>query len=965
MYDKLDLKLTKLRQWLLDLYSEKKNGWSAVRKSDDIGVLTTSAAVRTFVENESIDYFNICPAVQYILNSQSSYGGWPMIRENNSDAPLATAEAIQALIAVKNNFPHQKIVPNVEKSINKAVHWLFNVKNEDGGWSAIIGRKKETKTSSTYVTAIVIIALSLFLKIDNELEQEVTKHIEDAFKCLSDRREPNGLWLTYQNSHNADLAISATVAYAYYLYYGEEAKDILDFVNKIGLIGNCASPVLSLPLGWECIQLPDGEVRFYINGAYWACKLFADSHRSYIGYLPLIGYLIENSNDYYELTCLVTGFRQEQSVWVSIDMLDIGHKIISLKKDIIENSIIDTAIFISNTVAVKDKYLYVSKAIWSNVDDLATSMANHTNSTDDIKFYEAISYSLALSKIVDKNSDLKKLIEKYDHCLINKLKTIKYYDEYIQYDTSLDDYVGFVSIKRIKSYVEILKIISLLLKGDNEKAIEMFYLCDNISHFVTLEVFYNIMKLILMLEKGYNGSETEKEQLIVTRKSIQPFYSEEILDQLFSKSLSMPRQEQTDVPSLSPEENFKQINFRINTGIPIYEELQFSGRQKELDNACKNILNGVSLAVTGDFRIGKTSFLQVLSNKLKDDYQYLVCSIDFTTPLSAQKDTNIKSSGYFLEILTNKIKKLLEENDIKSFKNDRVKSAILDMTKKLEEISIGAISIKRSEQNQNDLLLEEVERLIKIINDDCLKQDNKYLVIVIDEFNNTSDIENTYRIIVQICRMITQKADHMRLIIASQNIFDERKQHGPVPLTTVLTTISLRGFKDEEIIKYIKLLNTKIQISNSEIALLKKYTGGSPFWIGLLLNQIFDQLNEAETYRISSSIIEESVNIFLQSSDAKNKLNWYYEETTESDELLKKILFDLSHEDWVKKEVLITKIENANLQGQNLLEKYMKGINLLILKGVIQEKGQKTQKEFSIINGLFRCWIIDTYGGAE
>lgn len=961
MYDKLDCKLAKLRQWLLDLYSDKKNGWPAVRIDDEIGVLTTSAAIRTFVENESIGYSDICPAVQYILNSQSSYGGWPMIRENNLDAPLATAEAIQALLVVKNKFPHQKIIPNVENSINKAVRWLCNVKNEDGGWSAIIGRKKEVKISSTYVTAIVIIALSLFLKMNNRPKQEITSYIEDAFKCLSERREPNGLWLTFQNSHNADLAICATVAYAYFSYYGDEAKDILDSVSTIGLNGNYSPPILSLPLGWECIQLPDGEVRFYINGAYWACKLFADSHRSYIGYLPLINYLIENNNDYYELTCLVTGFRQEQSVWVSIDMLEIGRKIISLESDIIGNSVIDAAVFISNTVAVRNNHLYVAEAIFGSVNDLATLMANHTNGVNDIKFYEAISYSLALSKIIDENEDLKILMEKYDHCLIGELKKIKSYDEYIQYSTSLDDYAGFTSINRIKVYGVVLNIISLLLNGNAEKALEMLYLCDNISHFVSFEVFYNIMKLILILEKGYNGSETEKKQLIATRNVIQPFFSEEILDKLFS----IPCQEQTRDALEFSDRDFEKINIRINTGIPIYNESQFLGRQKELDNACKNILNGVSLAITGDFRIGKTSFLQILSYKLKNELQYLVCNIDFTTPLLTQEKAATKSTSYFVETLTNRIKKLLEENDIKSFRTERVKSTISDIAKKLEEVSIGTISFKQSEKNQNDLLLEEVDRFIKIINDDCLKQDNRYLVIVIDEFNNTSNIEDTYQMIVQVCRMITQKANHMRLVIASQNIFDERKQHGPVPLTTVLTTISLRGFNDEEILRYIKLLNKKIQINTSEITLLKKYTGGSPFWMGLLLNQIINQLNATRTFCISSSIIEESVNIFLQSNDAKNKLNWYYEETTEGNELLKNILFNLSHENWVKKEMLIIKLEKINSLEGNWFEKYMKGINLLILKGVIQEKGQNGQKEFSIINGLFRRWIIDIWGGVE
>ena len=964
MYNQLSDKMEKLNKWLLDLYHQQGNGWPAVRVDDETGVLTTSAAVRTLVETGKMNYLEICPAIQYILNCQSNYSGWPMIRGNNLDAPLTTAEVIQALIAVKNKFPHQKIIPKVETAIKKAIQWLFSVQNEDGGWAAIVGRNEEvTKESSTYVTAIVVIALSLFLKTDNSIGTEVINHIEKAFKLLSDRREPNGLWKTFQNSQSADLAISAVVAYAYYSYDESESEDVLDTISMIGLNKNSEVPVLSLPLGWERIQLPDGEVRFFINGAYWACKLFADSCRSYIGYLPLINYLIENKSNHYELTCLVSGFKQEQSVWVSIDMLEIGSKILSIPCNIIGESILDAASFLSDAGRVRKNHQYVTEeSIFKSggVDKLATLMASNTSNGEDIRFCEALSQCLTLSKCLN-NDDLSGLIEKYDYLLIDKLKTITSYDEYIQFSQSHSDYKGFSVINHVKACGNILKIINVLSTRNRDEAIKEFYrvVCSDMSPYITGIVFCDLFKLISLFITNHNETSTKLDQIFIVRNAIQPLFGVEILDQLFEKLESVTQQD-TQYDELDTQINgFEPINTRINTGMPVTTEFWFLERREELNRACDNILNGVSLAITGDYRIGKTSFLQNLLAKLKTDHNYLVCDIDFTTPISNEEAEEVNEVHKFVEYLTKRVTTVLEDNGIGFNASEHVKSAISNALKKLESISVGPVSMSKSKAHDNTIL-QEIDSFIKLINSNYLKTEDRYLVIAIDEFNNSSSVT-----INQICRVITQKADHIRLIIAAQNIFDPRKQYGPAPLTTVLTTVSLRGFNENEIVKYISSVSDKLQINNPEASIIRDYTGGSPFWTGLLTNQIIEELNKARTYSISQSIVDKSIRAFLQSSDAKTKLEWYYEETTEKDELLKNILFHLSKTCWIKREELIKGLKTNNLEQKWKHEDYINRINMLISKGTVQERQRNGQTELSIINGIFRHWINKNYRGVE
>lgn len=962
MYNQLSDKMEELSKWLIDLYRQQRNGWPAVRVDDETGVLTTSAAVRTFVEIGKMNYSEVLPAIQYILNSQSNYSGWPIIRGNNLDAPLTTAEVIQALIAVKNKFPHQKIIPKVDLAIKKAVQWLFSVQNEDGGWAAIVGRREEvTKESSTYVTAIVVIALSLYLKTGNSIRTEVINHIEKAFNLLSDRREPNGLWKTFQNSQSADLAISAVVAYAYYSYDESESGDIIDAISMIGLKKNAEAPVLSLPLGWERIQLPDGEVRFFINGAYWACKLFADSCRSYIGYLPLINYLIENESNHYELTCLVSGFKQEQSVWVSIDMLEVGSKILSIPCNIIGESILDAASFLSDAGRVKRNHRYVTEeSIFKSegIDKLAALMASNTSNAEDIRFCEALSHCLTLSKFLN-NDDLIGLIEKYDCLLIDKLKTIRSYDEYVQFSKSHSDYNGFSVIRHVRACGHILKIIDLLSTRNGDEAIKEFYgvVCSDMSPYITYNIFYNLFKLISLFIEDHDEASTELEQVFIVRNAVQPLFGDEILDQLFEKIESGTQQDAQHDELDTQVNRFEPINTRINTGTPVSTESWFLERREELNRACDNILNGVSLAITGDYRIGKTSFLQNLLAKLKRDHNYLVCDIDFTTPISKEDAEEVSAVHKFVEYLTKRVTTVLENNDIGSYDSERVKSAVSNVLKKLESISVGPVSVSKSGA-YDDTILREIDSFIKLINNNYLKTEERYLVIAIDEFNNSSSIP-----INQICRVITQKADHIRLIIAAQNIFDRRKQYGPAPLTTVLTTVSLRGFNENEVIQYIRSVSDKLQINTPEALIIRDYTGGSPFWTGLLTNQIIEELNKARTYSISQSIVDKSVRSFLQSSDAKTKLEWYYGETTEKDEMLKNMLFHMSKTRWVKREELIKEIKASNLEQKWKHEDYINRINMLISKGTVQERQRNGRTELSIINGIFRRWIDSNFRG--
>lgn len=981
MQNELKKRMELLSRWLLELHKNRDDdegvgkGWPAVDTNDTDGILTTASAVRVFIEYENIDINTIKSAIDFIINTQGRNGGWALISGADNPSTISTAEALQALAAIysKVKGKDDALRKRVVRSIKSSVSWLLNIQNDDGGWSSVVSEDRSISSNScAYATSVVLIAFDYCSsKIPNirELTNDFTSNLEEAFKYLELCRTESGFWKADEFQKQPDIIISTIVAYVYSLYYQEEVLNITNLFRS----RFTGSERMSLHVGKTSILLPYGDVQFYINGAFWICKLFARYNESYIGYIKYIKYILQNENPYYTLTDLSNNYVHGQCTWVSIDTLELGRLFLGIPDETIVKSVIEASAYIANGFVLKNDIENEYSQIFSlienndfNCDDFVVHLVNYTSKPQDVVFCETFIKCLAT---IDWLSDDKTIVAKYEDLLIDKLSNVSSYEVYDQFSDERQDYNGFSVLKHIRAYARILNIIHALVDGMDNTAISFFFSGElGEAQFVSNNTKYQLFKLVSFVTTNSSDLEQIEREIQNTRAVIKGMFNPTLLDNLFNQLQQTIIKNNDNATENENSIRFQPIEKIINTGIPVPANERLFGREEMLQEACRQISKGTSIAITGDFRIGKTSFITHMKEILKTEYNYLTCYIDFTTPLTYDEDSGSREIESFFKVLTERLRETIEEAGAKTSALDAIKKKLKDFYDSLDSVSVVAVSIDRANSANNKVmeLYKHVQELIQDINDNFLKPEDKYLVIIVDEFTSVSNLEQTSVVISRICRTITQNATRIRLVIASQYILASKTQHERVPLTTVLKIYQLQGYTVSQIKKYIKEKEPKISIQESAVYELRKITGGNPYWLGLILNSIIEQLNKKRTYIVTKEIVSEAVVTFLHSQDGMSKLEWFYDVTIENNELYAHVLLLLSNPsiDSISSKELRSQLKE--IVPEKNQQQISDAINVLIKKGIIYEHDidvDTYNQSISMENGLLKFWIYNNYGG--
>lgn len=934
-------KIKKLEDWLISLY-KKKGGWPAVQIDDDIGALTTGEALRSLVLYTDFSCSVADVALQNIFNSQNRSGAWPLIRERQLDSVLSTAEIIQALIVSQKKFSAFPIAEKIKERVKKALQWLIAEQNEDGGFGYAsfdrvgMDNMPNYKKSNVYATCMAVLSIICAKNHNFIIEETCEKIVKKATSYLSSCRDPiTSLWRLYPTYPNTSLALSALVSYVLYVSNGTTVLETQKFLKYLGF--DRKRNMVSLPIESVPLQLPDGEVAFYINGAYWCLKFFIENNIPYAGMLPFLKYINQNKEfEYFRAQCFATETPYPQVVWFSIELYELL-KLVEHNDYYIEKSIVEASLYLSN---VETTPLFDD--CYDKLEDISTflNLINRCTSRQEILIIDHVLHSLCELGFFDKYETSQKV----QQCVLLRLSTIT---DFTKLEVIDDDSADGYYTKILDVNIKLLKVLQYLSHGKIKEAKHLFFtgVCYKNIEAVSYEIIDALFEVLAAISLS-SSKRTLKEKILILQSLITNRFNKSVLSQILDKISNLDLN--IDIKGLSDfQDNFTSIADTIRTDRAICDDTDLIGREDELTEAVNSIsLGNKVLTVSGEFRVGKTSFMKCLAKMLSSNDVFLITQIDFSHELAVFPDIQ-----QFTVLLLDKIKQSFINAGIKGFQTEKIKKIIQNIANKFSGITLAGWGINLSSQNTQRQLPAEDEALNDLNDffsemDRILSEQKKKLFILIDEYTRLGNINNRLgKAFDALIRGLSQNTVNIYFALAGQNITDLDSSDDTATLTTVSHLIMLQGWGADSVRYFIKTVDNNIIIPDNVMDELVDCTGGNPFWVRMILKQIIKVLNVEKSYLLSKKILLESMELLIYDADAKNKLNWNFKAVTEKTPFSEEVMRILS-------KVVDYTYDREAFRGE-LGEESFKALYALESKGTIRlEKGK-----YAIANRLLKMWI--------
>jgi prenyltransferase beta subunit len=117
-------------------YARTDGGWTKPSLQPYLSmVLTTCQALGALLDADQPPTSNpVRKAINYLIDAQNTDGGWGFVSKDEVSDVTTTAYAMRSLVRVAMYYP-------VDESVERGKKWLFSVRNPDDSW----GRKKNAK----------------------------------------------------------------------------------------------------------------------------------------------------------------------------------------------------------------------------------------------------------------------------------------------------------------------------------------------------------------------------------------------------------------------------------------------------------------------------------------------------------------------------------------------------------------------------------------------------------------------------------------------------------------------------------------------------------------------------------------------------------------------------------------------------------------------------------------------------
>lgn len=300
------------------------------------------------------------------------------------------------------------------------------------------------------------------------------------------------------------------------------------------------------------------------------------------------------------------------------------------------------------------------------------------------------------------------------------------------------------------------------------------------------------------------------------------------------------------------------MSYRYASGMPVDDWTNEGSRAYVLEQVVSNLSeNHVAVAILGEPRIGKTSFLRALTHKLEQNENMIVSETSVEMVKSGSGETFI---AHLLDVIMESLKKAC----IKTAQTERrhifhkLEQSPLG---RLDSLKVGCITFKAEESAMAlDGKLRELRNFIEEVSS-LLESDEKKLVVIVDEASQLVSLGNYQRIlsllrsIIQSSRinLVIAAADSMNALYAKDSNFVnffERYDIPPFDLADVNRLIALSG------LPWVWL--------EGEKEYLRKETSGRPYWISATLNEIIDMLNKERRKEVARDDIVRALDLVTQ-----------------------------------------------------------------------------------------------------
>jgi AAA+ ATPase superfamily predicted ATPase len=356
--------------------------------------------------------------------------------------------------------------------------------------------------------------------------------------------------------------------------------------------------------------------------------------------------------------------------------------------------------------------------------------------------------------------------------------------------------------------------------------------------------------------------------------------------------------------------------------------------------------NPLPVAVIGLRRIGKTELIQKFREERKDiPVSYLNAEGSVSSP-------EIFVQDFYIALL----EEFAAHRNISIQKAGSKREVIISLSSALgEEIRRHSISLLQTidSRDYNEMVKaafrapEEIAQITKT-----------KIILCIDEFQDLEELNNfRFGDIFKIMRSVCEKQKNSMYILSGSVIsFMEKLLSSPrEPFFNQFRQLSLSYFTKEDSIQMIKNLLTGIEIEESGVLLIFKYTLGHPFYITAVCERIFLETKDiADEALINYAVAKETI-------DKNGKINllfkYIFEESLKKAKRrghLRTILLIIAD----KEGLTLTNIAESIKKPTGQVSNYLKS---LLRTDIIFE----SDKNYFFRDPLFRFWIAKTQLGKD
>ncbi len=372
-------------------------------------------------------------------------------------------------------------------------------------------------------------------------------------------------------------------------------------------------------------------------------------------------------------------------------------------------------------------------------------------------------------------------------------------------------------------------------------------------------------------------------------------------------------------------QKINRMNTQFTAGKPVWGK-NLIGREKIIQEIIKLTSKGQSVVIIAPRRMGKTSVILEVINRINKDKKYYNLFIDFFKIPTIRK----LSSSITEEVLKNKklhkAFKNFNTNIKELLKNIKFKQVVNDFEFILE--------FNNKDKTDDNSLLENSIDFI----DNFAKKNKKHFICCFDEFGDIKKLDGDA--IIKLFRSKIQLQQNTSYIFSGSyesvmnNIFISSKS----PFYRFARVMNLSNIQTSDFIQFLEtgFNNLKINVSHSAIEKVLDFTKGHPYYTQLIAIQI--ELSFDENDSVNTSDVEQIINSLLDIE--VNYLEKLWEEVTANKENIPVIL-NIADENSLYKNI---KSENVNIS---------RAVKRLINSGIIN----KRDKRYNLVDPLFKFWI--------